>query len=160
MYVYLVQQKTLQALQSSATNKIPNIPQCTLPTQPMCQTLLSEGLAPRLSTKLVHKQDFLLKGTTRYMYCTYVAVSVSMSAAVQSTCSEDSSSYMYRYTCTTVHIHVLVSLKTVASPTKGWHTARCTFTIALFIASPANTRMTTPTEHFPYLKGPKPEVMQ
>ena len=42
MYVCLVQQKTLQALQSSAINKIPNIPQCTLPPQLMCQTLLSD----------------------------------------------------------------------------------------------------------------------
>ena len=42
LYVCLVQQKTLQALQSSAINKIPNIPQCTLPPQPMCQTLLSD----------------------------------------------------------------------------------------------------------------------
>ena len=42
LYVCLVQQKTLQALQSSAITKIPNIPQCTLPSQPMCQTLLSD----------------------------------------------------------------------------------------------------------------------
>ena len=31
LYVCLVQEKTLQALQSSAIYKIPNIPQCTLP---------------------------------------------------------------------------------------------------------------------------------
>ena len=34
LYVSLVQQKTLQALQGSAINKITNIPQCTLPPRP------------------------------------------------------------------------------------------------------------------------------
>ena len=38
----LVQQKTLQALQGSAINKIPNILQCTLPPRPVYQTLLSD----------------------------------------------------------------------------------------------------------------------
>ena len=33
---------TLQTLQGSAINKIPNILQCTLPPRPMCQTLLSD----------------------------------------------------------------------------------------------------------------------
>ena len=42
LYVCLVQQKTLQALQGSAINKIPNIPQCTLPPRPVYQTLLSD----------------------------------------------------------------------------------------------------------------------
>ena len=40
LYWCLVQQKTPQTLQGSAINKIPNIPQCTLPPLPMCQTLL------------------------------------------------------------------------------------------------------------------------
>ena len=34
LYVCLVQQKTLQALQGLAINKISNIPQCTLPSVP------------------------------------------------------------------------------------------------------------------------------
>ena len=34
LYLCLVQQKTLQALQGSASNKIPNIPMCTLPPSP------------------------------------------------------------------------------------------------------------------------------
>ena len=40
LYWCLVQQKTLQTLQGSAINKIPNIPQCTLLPRLMCQTLL------------------------------------------------------------------------------------------------------------------------
>ena len=40
----LVQQKTLQVLQGSAINKILKIPQCTLPPQPIYQTLLSNFL--------------------------------------------------------------------------------------------------------------------
>ena len=42
LYVCLVQQKTLQTLQGSVTNKIPNIPQCTLPSRPIFQILLSD----------------------------------------------------------------------------------------------------------------------
>jgi len=42
LYVCLVQQKTLQALQGSAINKIPNILQCTLPPCPVYHTLLSD----------------------------------------------------------------------------------------------------------------------
>ena len=42
LYLCLVQQKTLQALQGSVSNKIPNIPQCTLPPHPVYQTLLSD----------------------------------------------------------------------------------------------------------------------
>ena len=41
LYMCLVQQKTLQALQGSAIKKISNIPQCTLPLRPICQTLRS-----------------------------------------------------------------------------------------------------------------------
>ena len=44
MYWCLVQQKTLQTLQGSAINKISNIPQCTLPPQLVCQTLLFDFL--------------------------------------------------------------------------------------------------------------------
>ena len=51
LYWCLVQQKTLQTLQGSAINKIPNIPQCTLPLRPMCPDppfRFFEGLVPRL----------------------------------------------------------------------------------------------------------------
>ena len=41
VYWCLVQQKTLQTLQGSAINKIPYIPQCTLPPWPMVLTLRS-----------------------------------------------------------------------------------------------------------------------
>ena len=41
LYVYLVQHKTLQGLQCSAINEIPNIPQCTLLPHPVYQTLVS-----------------------------------------------------------------------------------------------------------------------
>ena len=41
LYMCLVQQKTLQALQGSAIKKISNILQCTLPPRPICQTLRS-----------------------------------------------------------------------------------------------------------------------
>jgi len=42
LYARLVQQKTLQALQDSAINKIPNILQCTFPPHSVYQTLLSD----------------------------------------------------------------------------------------------------------------------
>jgi len=44
LYACLVQQKTLQALQGLAINKIPSIPQCTLPPRPVYQILLSHFL--------------------------------------------------------------------------------------------------------------------
>ena len=51
LYWCLVQQKTLQTLQGSAINKIPNIPQCTLLPRPMCQTLLSDFQGSGSETK-------------------------------------------------------------------------------------------------------------
>ena len=52
--VCLVQQKTLQALRVLATNKIPNIPQCTLPPCPVYQTLLFDFLRVWLQDYLVY----------------------------------------------------------------------------------------------------------
>ena len=43
LYVGLVQQKTLQVLQGSAINEIPNIPQSALPPCLIYQTLLFDS---------------------------------------------------------------------------------------------------------------------
>ena len=42
-------QKVLLATEGYTINKIPNIPQCTLPPRPVYQTL--EGLGPRLANQ-------------------------------------------------------------------------------------------------------------
>ena len=60
--VCLVQQKTLQALQGSAINKIPNIPQCTLPPWPVYQTFLSDFLRVRLRDYPVVSSNTILSG--------------------------------------------------------------------------------------------------
>ena len=72
LYVCLVQQKTLQALQGSAINKILNIPQCTLPPRPVYQTLLSDfsrvwlrdyhKVYKKVSTKKLKPSQAKLKG--------------------------------------------------------------------------------------------------
>ena len=54
LFVCLVQQRTLQALQGSAINKILNILQCTLPPRPVYQTLLQgSGSETRLKVLCV-----------------------------------------------------------------------------------------------------------
>ena len=58
----LVIQKALLATESPTINKIPNIPQCTLPPHPVYQTLLFyfEGLVPRLSGHHQHTVIFII----------------------------------------------------------------------------------------------------
>ena len=80
----LAQQKTLQALQGSAINKIPNIPQCTLPPQPIYQTRLSDFsrvwlqdyYQPKLVYSLISKltYNFNCEDFSEIIKPTYVAL--------------------------------------------------------------------------------------
>ena len=98
LYWCLVQQKTLQTLQGSAINKIPNIPQCTLPPRPMCQTLLFDFSRVWFRDYFVcaNRQIRLLSCMT----CSLVPMQSSTCATIvacSTECSTNNASHRYSY---------------------------------------------------------------